>query len=277
MGENMRYRNVLRFVALSTLMAIWPHVASAESTLEKVKAAGTLKVCFAQQQPDNYKDPKTNEWTGVMSDLLKELSKWMKVKVEIVEVGWDVAVLSLKQGTCDLFASSIVYTAPRAMEVAFVSPFGAKGDNVVIDKRNPKAIRTHSDLNNPNITLVAELGTREQENAQRFFPKAKILAVKVPSTVQIIDWVKRGDADAAVLPTITTRWWLNVPENAAWGAMGFVDNDFGNAPNGWAVRQGDADWLNFLNSYVSWVSANGMAKQLYDEYLDRTNPFAKKE
>jgi polar amino acid transport system substrate-binding protein len=277
MGENMLLRSVCGILGALILLATPLHPASAESTLEKVKQAGTLKVCFAQQQPDNYKDPKTNEWTGVMADLLKELSKWMKVQVEIVEVGWDVAVLSLKQGTCDLFASSIVYTAPRAMEVAFVTPFGAKGDNVVIDKRNPKGIKTHADLNNSNVTLVAELGTREQENAQRFFPKAKILAVKVPSTVQIIDWVKRGDADAAVLPTITTRWWLNVPENAAWGAMGFPDNDFGNAPNGWAVRQGDPDWLNFLNSYVSWVSANGMAKQLYGEYLERTNPFAKKE
>jgi len=37
------------------------------------------------------------------------------IKADIAEVGWDVAVLALKQGTCDLFASSIVYTAPRAI------------------------------------------------------------------------------------------------------------------------------------------------------------------
>ena len=228
--------------------------ALAASALDQVKQSGVIKVCLAQQQPDNYKDPRTGQWTGVMVDLLNELTKWMKVKAEIAEVGWDVAVLSLKQGTCDLFASSIVYTAPRAMEIAFVTPFGAKGDNI-----------------------IAELGTREHDNAQRFFPKAHILAVKVPSTVQVIDWVKRGDADAAVLPTISARWWLNVPENAAWAVMGFPDNDFGNAPNGWAVRQGDPDWLVFLNSFSGWITANGMAKQLYDAYLERTNPFAKKD
>jgi polar amino acid transport system substrate-binding protein len=250
--------------------------ALAESVLEKVKQSGTIKVCLAQQQPDNYKDARTGQWTGVMVDLLNELTKWMKVKSEIVEVGWDVAVLSLKQGTCDLFASSIVYTAPRAMEIAFVTPFGAKGDNVVVDKKNPKNIKVQADLNKPDINIVAELGTREHENAQRFFPKAHILAVKVPSTVQVIDWVKRGDADAAVLPTITAKWWLNVPDNAAWAEMGLPDKDFGNAPNGWAVRQGDPDWINFLNSFSGWITANGMAKQLYDEYLERTNPFAKK-
>jgi polar amino acid transport system substrate-binding protein len=251
--------------------------ALAASTLDKVKQSGVVKVCLTQQQPDNYKDPSTEQWTGVMVDLLKELTKWMKVKTEIVEVGWDAAVSSLKHGTCDLFASSLVYTAPRAMEIAFVTPFGAKGDNVIIDKENPKSIKTHSDLNNPSITIIAELGSREHDNAQRFFPKAHILAVTVPSTVQVIEWVRRGDADGAVLPTITALWWLNVSENAAWATMAFPGNDFGNAPNGWAVRQGDSDWLAFLNSFSGWVAANGIAKKLYDEYLERTNPFAKKD
>jgi ABC-type amino acid transport substrate-binding protein len=272
----MTLRTWFRMLGITVLTFSLPEVALAASSLDKVKQSGVIKVCLAQQQPDNYKDPRSGQWTGVMVDLLNELSKWMKVKTDIAEVGWDVAVLSLKQGTCDLFASSIVYTAPRAMEIAFVTPFGAKGDNIVIDKKNPKNIKVHADLNNPNITIIAELGTREHDNAQRFFPKAHILAVKVPSTVQVIDWVKRGDADAAVLPTITARWWLNVPENAAWAAMGFPDNDFGNAPNGWAVRQGDSDWLDFLNSFSGWVTANGMAKQLYDDYLERTNPFSKK-
>ena len=199
-------RNWLRRAGTIVLAFGFCTPAVAESSLDKVKQSGVIKTCLAQQQPDNYKDPHTGQWTGVMVDLLNELTKWMKVKADVTEVGWDVAVLSLKQGTCDLFASSIVYTAPRAMEIAFVTPFGAKGDNVVVDKKNPKNIKTHADLNNPNITIVAELGTREHENAQRFFPKAHILAVKVPSTVQVIDWVKRGDADAAVLPTITARW-----------------------------------------------------------------------
>jgi ABC-type amino acid transport substrate-binding protein len=274
----MNLRSWLRIAGTVVVLACCvSRSALAESSLDKVKQSGVIKVCLAQQQPDNYKDPRSGQWTGVMVDLLNELAKWMKVKVEIAEVGWDVAVLSLKQGTCDLFASSIVYTAPRAMEIAFVTPFGAKGDNIVIEKKNPKSIKVQADLNNPNITIIAELGTREHDNAQRFFPKAHVLAVKVPSTVQVIDWVKRGDADAAVLPTITARWWLNVPENAGWAMMGLPEKDFGNAPNGWAVRLGDADWLEFLNSFSGWVTANGMAKQLYDEYLERSNPFSKKD
>jgi ABC-type amino acid transport substrate-binding protein len=198
----------------------------------------------------------------------------MKVKTEIVETSWDTVVLSLKQGSCDVIGSSLIYNAPRAMEVAYVTPFGAKGINLIIDKKNPKHIAKQDDLNNPDITIAAIAGSRELETVQRMFPKAKTLALKVPTDVQIAEWVKRGDADAAALPTITVRWWLNVPENAAWGAMGLPGKDFGNAPNGWAVRIGDPDWQNFLDSYVDWANANSYAQHLYDDYLARTNPFA---
>jgi ABC-type amino acid transport substrate-binding protein len=262
--------------ALALATATAGSAAAQNSVLDKVKRDGVMKVCFAQGMPDNFKDPKTGEWTGVMVDLVAELAKWIKVKVEPVEVGWDVAVLSVKQGTCDLFGSSIVYNAPRALEVDFVRPFGAKGINVVIPKNNPKGLKNPIDMNRENITLVAELGTREQETAQRLFPKAKVLAVKAQSSIQIIDQVKRGDADAAVLPAITVKWWLQIPENAEWGAMGFPNQDFGNAPNGWAVRYGDPAWKNFLDSFSGWVAANNVSLNLYEDYMARTNPFARK-
>ena len=129
-GVEMTLRTWFRMLGITVLTFSLPEVALAASSLDKVKQSGVIKVCLAQQQPDNYKDPRSGQWTGVMVDLLNELSKWMKVKTDIAEVGWDVAVLSLKQGTCDLFASSIVYTAPRAMEIAFMTPFGAKGGRV---------------------------------------------------------------------------------------------------------------------------------------------------
>ena len=263
--------------AATCALAISSGAFAQASVLDKVKSSGTLRVCFAQGMPDNFKDPKTGQWTGVMFDLATELTKWMKVKLEPVEVGWDVAVLSLKQGSCDMFGSSIVYNAPRAMEINFIRPFGAKGINVVIPKTNPKRLKSPADMNDSKITLIAELGTREHETAARLFPKAKILAVKATSSIQIVDSVKRGDADAAVLPSITVKWWLQVPENAAWGIMGFPDGEFGNAPNGWAVRYGDPAWKDFLDAFSGWVAANNVSVNLYEEYMKRTNPFIKSQ
>ncbi|HEX5080031.1 MAG TPA: transporter substrate-binding domain-containing protein [Geminicoccaceae bacterium] len=262
---------------LSTLIVAAMGTSAQAGVLDDIKSDGKLTVCFAQGMPDNYKNPTTGEWNGVMVDLVHMLADWIKVEVEPIEVGWDVAVLSLKQGTCDLFGSSIVYNAPRAMEINYVAPFGAKGINVVMSKDNPKELKTPADMNSEDFTLVAELGTREQETAQRLFPKANIIPVKVQSSIQIVDHVKRGDADAAVLPAITVKWWLQVPENAEWGKMGFPGQDFGNAPNGWAVRYGDPDWKSFLDAFSNYVAANNISLDLYEEYMARTNPFIRSE
>src|SRR5690348_15964311 len=102
-------------LGLISSLVFWTSNAQAqESVLDKVKRTGVLKVCNAELLPDDYKDPKTRQWTGPIVDRVNELANWMKVKVEPVEVGWDVAVLSLKQGTCDLWGSILIYNAPRA-------------------------------------------------------------------------------------------------------------------------------------------------------------------
>jgi ABC-type amino acid transport substrate-binding protein len=250
--------------------------AQADSVLDKIKREGVLRVCTPQIMPDLYKDPKTGVWSGVMADLLTGLTSWMKVKLQPVEVGgFDAALLTLKQGNCDLIGSSMVYNAPRAMEVNFIRPFGAKGINALVLKGNPKGLRKPADLNDPGVTIVTHLGSREYEFAARSFPKAKLLAVKAPTAVQIVEHVKRGDAAAAILPTLTIKWWLQVPDNAKWGEMAFPDEEFGNAPNGWAIRYGDPDWKDFLDNYSGYVAANNIAAKLYDQYFERANPFTK--
>lgn len=243
------------------------------SVLDKVKKEGVLKVCYGQNPPDSFKDPKTGQWAGPMVDIVNELAKWIKVKVEPVEVGWDVAVLSIQQGTCDLFGTGLIYNAPRGLEVSFIKPFLAKGINVVVAKSNTKKLTAPSDLNDANITIAVVLGSREHETVSRLFPKAKILAIKAQTPLQVIDIVKRGDADAAGLPALMIHYWLQLPANTEWGREGFPGQDFGLATLAWAIRYGDPSWQSFLESFADWVLATKFSANLYDEYLTRTNPF----
>src|SRR3954468_4384730 len=99
----MTHRKLLAAGALiaATLLAGLPAAAQTkESVLAKVKREGVLKVCYTQTTPDNYKDPRTGEWTGVFVDLVTELANWMKVKVEPVEVQLATVILSLNRGDC---------------------------------------------------------------------------------------------------------------------------------------------------------------------------------
>lgn len=242
-----------------------------ESALTKIKKEGVMKVCYAQVTPDSYKDPKTGQWTGVFVDIVNELANWMKVKVEPVEVQWSTVVLALNRGDCDLFGASLLYNAPRAMEIAYITPFSAKGINALIKKEKLGQLKSPDDLNNEKMTLAVVAGSRDYEVAQRIFPKAKLLALQVPTDLLAFESVRRGDADVALANGITIRWWSHVEGNQ-WAVAAF-DKDFSTQPNGWAIRYGDPTWKTFLDSYAAWVLSNNMAVNLYEKYLARTSLF----
>jgi ABC-type amino acid transport substrate-binding protein len=271
----MRLKHILAVLTLLLFGAGAAHAQSETSTLTRIKKEGAMKVCYAQGSPESYKDPKTGEWLGVFVELANQLAAWMNVKVQPVEVQWDTAVLALKRGDCDFFGSSFVYNAPRALEVEFIKPFRAKGLNAIIRKDNTKSLKTTADLNNENVKIAVGLGSREYETGKRLFPKAQFLALKIQADVESLAPTKRGDSDVTILPIININWWLQIPENAEWGKMAFPGEDFGNSPVGWAVRYGDPEWKDFLDMFSTYVAANDGAKRLYDEYMAKTNPFAK--
>jgi len=271
----MRAAKTLGSLTLAALLMAAAHPAKAQnqSTLEKVKASGVIKACVAQVSPEAYKDAKTGQWSGVFIDLTNELARWMKVKVELVEVQWPTVVPSLKRGDCDMFGGSLVYNAPRAAEINYIRPQWAKGVNAIVTKGNAAKYKSPEDLNRPEVTIAIVAGSSENEVARRQFPNAKLLPLQVNSNIQILDSVRRGDADTALLPKITLDWWLAVPENNKWGQMAFPGTEFASAPNGWAVRYGDNDWARFLDGFSNWASDSGLIAQLYEKYVATTNPF----
>ncbi len=252
---------------LSTLLMTGAHAQPSDSVLAKVKASGTMKVCYAQTTPDAYKDAKTGQWSGVFIDITNELASWMKVKVEPVEVTFATVILALNRGDCDLFGASLLYNAPRAMEVDYIIPFAAKGMNAVIQAGSSKKFIKPEDFNQDGVTLAAVAGSRDYEVAKRMFPKAKLLALNPPTDIQLFDTVRRGDADAAFANGITIRWWLKSAGHE-WAAIAFGD-DFSTQPNGWAIRYGDPAWKDFLDSFARFALANNRAKDLYESYLSR--------
>src|SRR3954449_834451 len=148
-------RSLLTLGLISSLLTGGALAQPAGSVLARVKNEGTLKVCFAQTTPDAFKDTKTGQWSGVFVDLTNELATWMKVKVEPVEVTFATVILALNRGDCDLFGASLLYNAPRAMEIDYIIPFAAKGMNAVIKAGNPRHFNKPEDFNQDGVTLAA--------------------------------------------------------------------------------------------------------------------------
>jgi ABC-type amino acid transport substrate-binding protein len=244
-----------------------------ESVLQKLKKTGVIKACIAQTNPESFKDAKTGDWKGINVDLMNEIAGWAKSKVEWVEVKWDTVILSLNRGDCDMFGGSLQYNAPRALEISYIVPFWKKGSKLVVLKDAKRKFADPKEFDDPSVTIAAVAGTADAELVKRQFPKAKLLALNVNSSIQVMDSVRRGDVDGAFVSSAAVRWWLDIPENAAWATDAFPGSDLFPSPVGWAIRYGDPDWKSFLDAFSSWAVANGKVQALYDDYFAKTNPF----
>jgi len=147
--------------------------------------------------------------------------------------------------------------------------------NAIIRKDNKKNLKKIADLNHENVTSPSARLARIR-NWEAAVPEGEVPALQIQADVETLAPTQRGDADVTILPVININWWLQIPENSTWGKMAFPGEDFGNAPVGWAVRYGDQEWKDFLDQYSRWVAANQLADRVYTDYMERTNPFAKK-
>lgn len=249
-----------------------PADAQSRSILSQIENSGEMTVCYADVTPDSYENPKTGQWTGVFVDLVDELAKWMHVKVRPVNVTWATAVSAIKQGECELFGASLLYNAPRAMQIEYIVPFSKKGSNAVILAANPKQFTKPLDFDKPGVKLAVIAGSRDQFVAEREFPKAKILAYQSPTDIGLFAAVRNGDADAAFANGLTIRWWLQNTDNKKWARIAFAD-DLSVQPNGWAIAYGHPKWKSFLDSFARYVAAEHQAEHLYASYLARKSLF----
>ncbi|WP_158817474.1 transporter substrate-binding domain-containing protein [Methylocapsa sp. S129] len=110
----MRHFSKLTALAASLAMALAVVPAQAGAVLDRVTAAGALKVATdANWAPQSFMNDK-NELDGFDVDVAKEIGKRMGVKVVFVTPGWDIITAGNWAGRWDMHAGSMTPTKKRA-------------------------------------------------------------------------------------------------------------------------------------------------------------------
>ena len=110
-------------VLLGAVLAVTiPFAAHAENALERVKAAGSLKVgtetAFA---PFDFID-ETGAHVGLNVDLFEEIGKEMGVKIDWIALPWDGVLPGLEAGQFDVVAGPATITKARSERYHFIGP-----------------------------------------------------------------------------------------------------------------------------------------------------------
>ena len=142
--------------------------ARAESTLQRIKDQGYIRMGFADENPFSYATPE-GELAGVDVDILNHILADMGVE----EIDGGVTTFGgllpgLVGKRFDLVSSAIYIKPERCAQVAFAEPLYIQGDAIVVAAGNPKKIHSYSDVAaDPTIRIGYPTGgTGPSDNAK---------------------------------------------------------------------------------------------------------------
>jgi polar amino acid transport system substrate-binding protein len=223
--------------------------------LANIRSRGTLKVGLAMFLPWAMHNEK-GELIGFDIDVAKQLANNLGVDVQYFPVGQTELISDLDSGRYDIIISGLYVTPRRALQVNFSDFYSQSDVTLLANRKSAGSFRTVADFNKSSIRIGVTSGTLYVEIAKRNFPRATIK--EYGEEASAMEAVQAGEMDAV----------LAASPRPDIDAMRFPDKVFlplaqplSTQGEAFAVRKGDPDFINFLNSWIKYHQQNGWLEE----------------
>jgi ABC-type amino acid transport substrate-binding protein len=253
---------------VSTLLAagVGPAGAQQKSTLDKIGETGTLTIGTRTGSPPfGYVNAK-NEWVGFSIDLVEELIKpalekklGKTIKVEKKESTPPTRIPLLSSGAVDLIAETMTDTRTRRDSVDFSLTYFVTGAQFLVKKGSPiKGIK-----NIDGKRIAAQQGSTNARIIREKAPKAVLR--EFPDQPAAFQALAQGQVDAYTNDGIQLAGLkAKAPNPAQWDIVG---DFYSYAPYGMAMRKGESDFRNVVNSGLMDGIESGKFFEIYDKWF----------
>jgi polar amino acid transport system substrate-binding protein len=234
--------------------------AAGNSILRTVLDRGKLIVGTGSTNAPWHFENDKGELVGMDITMARILAKGLfddETKVEFVRQDPAQRIPNITTGKVDIVIQFMTVTPARAQLVAFTRPYYVEGI----------ALLTRPDAANKSFDQLLAGGSRtkvsilQNVDAERsvhsVLPQAQVM--QIDTQANVIQALESKRADAAAVDLSTVRWMVARDPNR-----------YADAGKKWfsmlysaAVRQGDQDWLNFVNTTFN-VAMYGHQNELYD-------------
>ena len=221
------------------------------SLLDEIVRRGTLRVGMSTFVPWAMQD-KDGELIGFEIDVATRLAEDMGVEVEFVPTQWSGIIPALLTGRFDVIIGGMGIRPDRNLRVNFSIPYDYSGMSIAANASTVAGFTSLGDFNSADVTIAARIGTTAADAAQKYLPDAELRLFEAET--QAVQEVLNGSADAIVasapLPAylaVDNPQTLYLP----------LDETFTKEPIGFALPKGDLDLLNYFNSWITVVEAEG--------------------
>ncbi|GFH43053.1 glutamine ABC transporter substrate-binding protein [Lactococcus hodotermopsidis] len=231
---------------------------NSKSATDKIKDKGKIVFGVKQDVPNfGYKDPKTNEFTGVEIDIANEIAKDLGVKAEFVPVTAQTRGPLLDNGQVDAVLATFTITDERKKSYNFTTPYFTDEAGFLVNKAS--GFTDVKDLDGKTIGVAQSSSTKDGLEA---LAKQEGISFKYSEL-----------ADYPTLKTALTSGRIDAFAVDKSILSGYVDDKTeilgeGFAPQeyGIATKKSNTELADYLDKTVNNLKDDGGLKKLTDKY-----------
>jgi ABC-type amino acid transport substrate-binding protein len=150
---------VRTLLLVASLLLTQSSVFAQESTVDRINASKMLRVCI---WPDyfgiSYRDPKTQQLSGIDIDMAKALGRELGVGVEFVDSSFARLMADVTEDRRDIAMFAIGITPLRLEKLRFTKPHLAS-DIYAITTQSNRRIKSWNDIDRAGTVVAVAKGT----------------------------------------------------------------------------------------------------------------------
>ena len=234
-------------------------------SFDRFKERGTLRVCyFTEHYPRSYLN-SSGELVGFDIEVMHRFARFLGVPIEFLPVrSADEAAQRLNSPYCDVLGSLVPISPQLTRRAAVTSPVLRSPLGVLVRDHRRHAFQKWDDVQGiEGLRIGVSSDPVAQALLAQWLPNAT--PVNIDTTADLEDLLASGavDVDAVLgLADVGSAWTLRHP---AFSVVVPSPNAF--VPTGYAVARGDADFLQYLDSWLLNAGGAGVLDRLYRYWI----------
>ena len=218
--------------------------------------APKLVMCTnAEFPPYEYKDGA--EYKGIDIDIIDAIGKKLGYSIEVMDIAFDATLPAVMSGKADFAMSGMTVTEDRLENVDFTHTYQTAIQAVVVSPDSD--IKSIEDMYGKKIGVI-EGYTGDLYCTDDF---GEDYVVRYPKTMDGFQALKVGKVDAFVIDDQVAK--EIVAQDG--GSFKVLDSAYAEEEYAIAVKKGNAELLEKLNSAIDGMKASGELQQIIDKYI----------
>jgi glutamate transport system substrate-binding protein len=237
------------------------------TTMARLKSAGKVTVGTKFDQPLFGLKNLEGKPEGFDVEIAKLIAGEMGIAAD--NITWVETVSAnrepfIDQGKVDFVVATYTINDKRKQVVDFAGPYYEAGQDIMVAKGNPEAIKGPEDLAGKKVCSVT--GSTPAENIRENYPEADLTEFDVYS--KCAEALKNGQVQAVTTDNVILLGLIDQDKEA----FELVNNPFTKEPYGIGVKKGDTQFRSFINDTLDKIEQDGRWLKAWDATAGKVAP-----